>query len=564
VVSAKNGEFQLNPNKELLSSSDLNIFVAGRNMEMVMLEADGRQASDDVAVQAIEFALQQLQPVTELLQTIQQEIGAEKIVVTTPEISPEDQALKVAAEAKADEYFIAHEAELFGKGNKRERRQRYDKVMAGVKALFAADDSKSGSFAMHRVSERFQTTMIERIFTLEKRVDDRELDEIRPLTVAAGLIPRVHGSGLFSRGDTQVLSLATLSSPSSEQIFDTMRSDEKRRYFHHYNFPPFSVGEAKPLRGPGRREIGHGALAEKALLAVLPAKDKFPYTIRVVSEVLSSNGSSSQGSICGSSLALMDAGVPIAAPVAGIAMGIAFKDESKTDYRILTDLQDVEDYDRSMDFKVAGTKQGITAIQLDMKFDGLTMDMIKATFVKAKAARERILEQMCAVIAEPRKELSPYAPRIETLQIDPEKIGELIGPGGKMINSIIDATGVAIDIEDDGLVFVTAVDVTAMTKALELIKAIVKTVEVGEVYEGRVVKIIADRNNPDKQIGAIVELSPNQDGMIHISQLAHERVNKVTDVVKEGDLVKVKVMEVDKATGRVGLSRKALLPNSNQ
>ena len=426
---------------------------------------------------------------------------------------------------------------------------------------FPVDDAVSRKYAGLHFEELFQNEMVRRIFAEGKRVDDRGLDEIRPLATSVGLVPRVHGSGMFQRGDTQVLSIVTLSSPSNEQIFDTMRlNDEKRRYFHHYNFPPFSVGEAQPMRGPGRREIGHGALAEKALLAVLPPKEQFPYTIRVVSEVLSSNGSSSQGSICGSSLSLMDAGVPIKQPVAGIALGIAFKaPNSKAEYKILTDIQDVEDYDRSMDFKVAGTSTGITAIQLDIKFDGLTLAMVQAVFVKAKQARQTLLANMQATLAAPRKELSQFAPRIEILQIEVEQIGELIGPGGKVINKIIDETGVAIDIEDDGKVYVTAADPGAMKKALELIKGVVKKVVPGEIYTGTVIKIIADRNNPSKQIGAIVSLTPNQDGMIHISQLANERVEKVTDVVKEGDEVKVKVLEVDRVNGKISLSRKALL-----
>jgi polyribonucleotide nucleotidyltransferase len=404
----------------------------------------------------------------------------------------------------------------------------------------------------------FADEMIRRIFTEGKRVDGRGLDEIRPLSTDVGMIPRVHGSGMFKRGDTQVLSIATLSSPGNEQILDTMRRDEKRRYFHHYNFPPFSVGEAQPMRGPGRREIGHGALAEKALMAVLPSKEDFPYTIRVVSEVMSSNGSSSQGSACGSSLALMDAGVPIKRPVAGIAMGIAFQDAGKDTYKILTDLQDVEDYDRSMDFKVAGTSEGITAIQLDIKFDGLTMPMVREVLDKAKTARQQLLDVMKQTIAEPRKELSPYAPRIETIQIQKEQIGELIGPGGKVINGIIEKTGVQIDIEETGMVFVTAVDSKAMEQAMLLIRAITKRIEIGEIYIGTVVKIVADRNS-GKEIGAIVQLTPNQDGMIHISQVDNQRIEKVSDVLKEGDKVRVKVVDIDREKGRIGLSRKALL-----
>lgn len=551
VVAAKDGQFVLNPGQEILDSSDLNVFVAGRNMEVVMLEADGRQVAEQVMVDAIEYGLKEMQTIVDFLGKIQTEIGKTKMALPETAATPD-------MTSAAQEHFIATKSTLFGQGNKRERHQRIDKALAELKAKFTPEQADQAKAAVTAFNQLFADEMIQRIFTEGKRVDDRGLDEIRPMNVAVGLVPRVHGSGMFERGDTQVLSITTLSSPGNEQILDTMRRDEKRRYFHHYNFPPFSVGEAFPLRGPGRREIGHGALAEKALIPVLPTKESFPYSIRVISEVLSSNGSSSQGSACGSSLALMDAGVPIIAPVAGIAMGIAFQGEDKQTYKILTDLQDVEDDDRSMDFKVAGTITGITAVQLDIKFDGLTMEMVKETFAKAKTARLQLLDQMKQVIAEPRKELSPHAPRIETIQIQKDQIGELIGPGGKVINGIIEQTGVQIDIEEDGMVFVTATEATAMEKALKLIRSITKHVEVGEVYEGEVVKIVADRNT-GKHIGAIVQLTPNQDGMIHISQIDNKRIEKVTDVLNEGDLVKVKVIEIDREKGRISLSRKALL-----
>lgn len=551
VVAAKDGQYILNPAPEILESSALNIFVAGRNMEVVMLEADGREAPEEVTYQAIEYGLQQLEPVVTLLNKIQQDIGKTK--VTLPALAAITDGLDIA---KA--HYAATHATLFGEGNKRERHQRQELALASLKAKFTEEQTEAAATAVKEFDRLFTEEMIQRIFEQGKRVDDRGLDDIRPIATGVALVPRVHGSGLFQRGDTQVLSIATLSSPGNEQVLDTMRRDEKRRYFHHYNFPPFSVGEAFPLRGPGRREIGHGALAEKALLAVLPDKETFPYTIRVVSEVLSSNGSSSQGSACGSSLALMDAGVPIKAPVAGIAMGIAFRGEGKTDYKILTDLQDVEDYDRSMDFKVAGTSAGITAIQLDIKFDGLTLSMVKDVFAKAKTARLHLLEQMKQTIATPRAELSPYAPRIETLQIQKDQIGELIGPGGKVINGIIEQTGVQIDIEETGLVFVTAVDATAMKKAMDLIRGITKRIEIGEVYTGTVVKIVADRNS-GKEIGAIVQLTANQDGMVHISQVDNKRIDKVSDILREGDSVKVKVIDIDYDKGRISLSRKALL-----
>ena len=551
VVAVKDGQYVLNPTPEVLAASTMNVFVAGRNLEVVMLEADGREAPEDSTYQAIEYGLQQIEPVITLLNQMQSEIGKAKL--PTPVIEPSTDGIDIA-----QAHYAETHATLFGQGNKRERHQRQELALTSLKAKFTEDQADAAANAVKEFDRLFAQEMIQRIFAQGKRVDDRGLDDIRPISTGVGLIPRVHGSGLFQRGDTQVLSIATLSSPGNEQVLDTMRRDEKRRYFHHYNFPPFSVGEASPMRGPGRREIGHGALAEKALLAVLPSKETFPYTIRVISEVLSSNGSSSQGSACGSSLALMDAGVPIKAPVAGIAMGIAFQGEGKSDYRILTDMQDVEDYDRSMDFKVAGTSTGITAMQLDIKFDGLTLPMVKDVFAKAKVARLQLLEQMKQAIAEPRKELSPYAPRIEKIQIQKDQIGELIGPGGKVINGIIEQTGVQIDIEETGLVFITAVDATAMQQAMDLIRGITKRIEIGEVYTGMVVKIVADRNS-GKEIGAIVQLTANQDGMIHISQVDNKRIDKVSDILKEGDSVKVKVIDIDYDKGRISLSRKALL-----
>lgn len=380
-----------------------------------------------------------------------------------------------------------------------------------------------------------------------KRIDGRKLDEIRPLYIEVGLIPRTHGSGLFTRGQTQVLSIVTLGSPGDEQILDTMELDEKKRYMHHYNFPPFSVGETSPLRGTSRREVGHGALAEKAMTPVLPQdKEKFPYTIRVVSEVLGSNGSSSMGSTCGSSLSLMDAGVPIKTHVAGIAMGLA--SDNQGGWKVITDLQDVEDGDGGMDFKITGTKDGITAIQMDTKTEGLSSQIIEQTFKQGLEARLRILEEMNRVIPEPRADLSPYAPRITSFMINPDKIREVIGPGGKVINEIIDNTGVTIDIEDSGLVMVCSADAEASKKAVEWIMNIVKEVEVGEEYLGRVTRIM--------DFGAFVEVLPKQEGLVHVSELAPYRVNHPSDIVQIGDMIYVKVLEID-SMGRINLSHKA-------
>ncbi|OGY45219.1 MAG: polyribonucleotide nucleotidyltransferase [Candidatus Buchananbacteria bacterium RIFCSPHIGHO2_01_FULL_39_8] len=386
----------------------------------------------------------------------------------------------------------------------------------------------------------------------EKRVDGRKLTEVRPLDIKVGVLPRTHGSALFNRGATQILSIVTLGSPGDEQFLEGLEESGRKRFMHHYNFPPYSVGETGRIGGPGRRDIGHGALAEKAVRPLMPTKEEFPYTIRVVSEVLSSNGSSSMASACGTSLALMDAGVPIKKAVAGVAMGLA-SDEAKGIYKVLTDLQDLEDGPGGMDFKIAGTKDGITAIQLDTKTQGLPLAVVKKTLEQAQEARLEILKAMDKVITKPQAELSPYAPRIISFNINPERIREVIGPGGKVINEIIDKTGVQIDIEPDGLVMVTSVNEEGAKKAVEWIKGIVREVQVGEVFEGKVIKIL--------DFGAIVQILPNQDGMIHISELAHHRVNSVSDVVKVGDVVKVKVINAE--NGRIGLSLKAMMPNDN-
>jgi polyribonucleotide nucleotidyltransferase len=379
------------------------------------------------------------------------------------------------------------------------------------------------------------------------RVDGRALDEIRPISCEVGLLPRTHGSGLFTRGQTQVLSVVTLGRISEEQILDGLDDAETKRYIHHYNFPAYSVGEVKPVRGPGRREIGHGALAERALVPMIPSEEDFPYTIRVVSEVVESNGSTSQASVCGSTLALMDAGVPIKKPVAGVAMGLVkYQDQ----IRILTDIQGLEDHLGDMDFKVAGTKDGITAIQMDMKISGISREILQQALEQARKGRLFILDKMLAVIDKPRADLSPFAPRMITFEIDPDKIRDVIGPGGKTIRKIIEETGVDIDIEDDGRVFITSVDSTAGEKAKAIIDRLTSDVEVGKTYLGKVVRLM--------NFGAFVEILPGKEGLVHISQLDKERVAKVEDVVQVGDEILVKVIEIDKL-GRINLSRKVLL-----
>lgn len=386
------------------------------------------------------------------------------------------------------------------------------------------------------------------IYKEHKRPDGRKIDEIRPLSCEVGLLPRVHGSALFTRGQTQVLSVATLGMISEEQTLDGIDEEESKRYMHHYNFPAYSVGEARPTRGPGRREIGHGALAEKALVPVIPSVEDFPYAIRVVSEVLSSNGSTSQASICGSTLALMDAGVPIKKPVAGISTGLVTDPDGSDDYIMLTDIQGIEDFFGDMDFKVGGTKDGITAIQVDIKIDGLTYDIIKEAFERTKVARDYILDEiMLKQISEPRKEVSKYAPRIVNTTISVDKIKDVIGPGGKMINKIIGETGVKIDIEEDGKVFIYSSDMEAAKKALTMIEEIAREIEVNQIYEGTVVRIL--------NFGAFVDIGGGKEGLLHISKISKERVNKVEDVLQIGDRVKVKVIEIDDQD-RINLSMK--------
>jgi len=380
------------------------------------------------------------------------------------------------------------------------------------------------------------------------RPDNRKVDEIRPITCEVGLLPRTHGSGLFTRGQTQVLTITTLGAISDAQVIDGLGEEDSKRYMHHYNFPPYSVGETKPLRSPGRREIGHGALAERALEPVIPSEEDFPYTIRLVSEVLGSNGSSSQASVCGSTLSLLDAGVPIKSPVAGIAMGLIKEDDKVA---ILYDIQGMEDHLGDMDFKVAGTRDGVTAIQMDIKIDGIDGKILKDALEKARRGRLFILDKMAETISAPRHDLSKYAPKIYTMQVNPDKIRDIIGPGGKMINKIIDETGVKIDIDDEGKVFIAAVSSEGGEKAISMINDIVKEVEVGDIYLGKVTRIT--------NFGAFVDVLNGKEGLVHISQLARERVNKVEDVLSVGDEVLVKVTEIDNQ-GRINLSRKVLLP----
>lgn len=538
------GEFVANPTRDQLKESSLDLVVAGTKEKVMMLEAGAREVPEDKMFEAIKFGHEALKPALEVQEQFKSKIKIE----TSTEPDPIMLAVK--------DYIGAQIHASVSIAKKEEREQQWEKLLEDVRAKF------EGEFKQMEISKTFdevlQKEVREVILKDGNRPDGRRDDEIRPISVEVGLLPRTHGSALFTRGQTQALTIVTLGAPGEEQHIDTMEREDTKWYMHHYNFPPFSVGEVKPLRGASRREIGHGALAERALVPVLPDHEKFPYTIRLVSEILSSNGSSSMAATCGSTLALMDAGVAITKPVSGIAMGLVTGTDDG-EYRILTDLQGIEDFGGDMDFKVAGTRDGITAIQLDIKLDGLSFEIIEKTLEKAKIGRMFILEKMLSAIPQTREQLSKFAPRIFTVKIDQDKIGELIGPGGKHINSIIELAGgkelVSIDIEEDGTVLVSSADSQAAQKAVDAIKTDTKEVQVGEVYEGTVDNIQRDRMS-GKEIGAIVKITPKKDGMVHISEIANERIEKVSDALKVGQKVKVKVVSVDSERGRIGLSIK--------
>ncbi|OJI06397.1 polyribonucleotide nucleotidyltransferase [bacterium CG10_46_32] len=554
-VARKNGEWIVNPSYVVRAESELNLVVAGTAEKTLMIEADSKEATEELVFEGLQFAQTQLKNLTDVCSKMQSEIGiAKKSEPVAPATEEDGSGVDPAKEA---EQFISERiGSVLFTGPKESKSSRKQAVVTILEELeehlrtlqVGKEKRKLASSVAEKCIEKAVT---QAILKEGKRVDGRALDEIRPIAVEVGLLARTHGSGLFSRGETQVLSVVTLDSPGSEQILDTLEeNDTKKRYFHHYNFPPFSVGEAGPLRGPGRRDIGHGALAEKALIPMLPSKEDFPYTIRVVSEVLGSNGSSSMGSVCGSTLALMNAGVPIKKPVSGIAMGLASDEEGN--YKVLTDLQDLEDGPGGMDFKVAGTADGITAIQLDTKTTGLSNEILKETLDRAKIARLEILSKIEAVISKPA-ELSPYAPRITSISINPEKIRLVIGSGGKTINEIIDACGVEIDIDDDGLVMITSETAEGASKAEEWVRNLTHDVSAGEKYQGRVTRVM--------DFGAFVEVLPGKEGLVHISNLAEGHVERVEDVTKVGDTLAVEVMEIDEQ-GRINLRVQGVVKES--
>lgn len=541
VIGYIDGNYVVNPTQGQRAVSELHLVVSGTKDAIMMVEAGANEVKESVMLEAILFAHEQIKQIVSFIEDIQREVGKEK--------------------RDYDLYEVP--AEIVDAVNDFATQKMYDAVHVSGREERTATMAQVETDTMEALSEKFEGAekdIANALYALKKekvrnliiddeiRPDDRKRTEVRPIWCDTSVLPRVHGSGLFKRGETQVLSAATLGGIGDAQVIDGIGVETEKRYMHHYNFPPYSVGEARPIRSPGRREIGHGALAERALLPVLPSKEDFPYTIRVVSDVLSSNGSTSQASVCGSCMALMDAGVPIKAPVAGIAMGLIerVEEDGSSKMAILSDIQGLEDFLGDMDFKVAGTKEGITAIQMDIKVHGLSKEVLSQALEQAREGRLHIMGEMLNEIDAPRAELSKYAPRIITMKIDPEQVRVVIGPGGKTINKITQDTGAKLDLEDDGTVFITAPDMESAYACQQAVELLTKDVEVGEVYEGEVKRIMA--------FGAFIEVLPGKEGLLHISKMADYRVDKVEDVMNLGDKVKVKVKEIDDQ-GRINLIR---------
>ncbi len=544
-VGLIDGNFIINPTAEQKKVSQMAVTVASTHNRIAMIEAGANEIDDETMFNGIMAGHKANQKIIEFIKNIRDEIGKEKFTYTTTE--PDETMLQAVKDFASEELKIALNA-----NDKKIRDEQLKPVYQRVHEHFA--EIYPGSEAqIDACMYKAQKNIVRRwLLDEQKRVDGRKMDEIRPLAAEVSVLPRVHGSGLFTRGQTQVLTVATLGPISDQQILDGIDGDEEKRYIHHYNFPSFSVGETKPSRGPGRREIGHGALAERALVPVIPSVENFPYAIRLVSEVVSSNGSTSQGSICGSTLALMDAGVPITAPVAGISCGLVTEENR---WMTMVDIQGLEDFFGDMDFKVAGTHKGITAIQMDLKIDGLTPEIIKEALFKTHKARDYILDEiMLKAIRQPRAELSPYAPKIFSTLIDVEKIRDVIGSGGKVVQKICTDCDVKIDIEEDGHVFIFGLNSDKCNRALQIIESIVKEPQIGEIYTGRVTRIT--------DFGAVVEFAPGKEGLCHISQLDSKRTEKVSDVVSIGDEILVKITEIDDK-GRINLSRRAAISDVN-
>lgn len=545
MVGRVDGELIINPDLAQREVSDISLTVAGTRDAIMMVEAGAGEVPEAEMLDAIFFAHEEIKKLVDFIDEIVSEIGKPKLEMELETVDEElDREIRAFAEGKMR--VAVHTQE------KQERLENMDAVEIETQEAFAEkypEGEKDIAAILYQITKEQVRSLI-----LDDgiRPDNRKYDEIRPIRIDTGFLPRTHGSGLFKRGQTQALSVATLGTVRDGQRLDGISEDTEKRYMHHYNFPGYSVGETRPLRSPGRREIGHGALAERAIIPVLPSVEEFPYAIRVVSEILSSNGSSSMASTCGSTLALMDAGVPIKAPVAGIAMGLVSREEADGSKKIaiLSDIQGMEDFLGDMDFKVTGTQKGVTAIQMDIKIHGLSREILENALRQAREGRMHIMEEMLAEISEPRAELSPYAPRIITMNIDPDKIGIVIGPGGKMITSITEETGAKIEIDDDGQIFIASVDQEGAELARRKIELLTKDVEPGEIYEGTVKRIM--------NFGAFIEVLPGKEGLLHISKMAKERVEKVEDVMNVGDKVTVKVTDID-SQDRINLTRKELL-----
>ena len=547
-VGYVNDEIIINPTEEQRKNNRLRLTVAGTEEKITMIEAGADEIPNDIMLEAIKKAHVEIKKLCQFIKNIKDEIGKPKFEYQSFSVTPE------FYKAVCDKFEQAM-YEGVQEQNKEIRNDNVDKIAEEIKNLaiemYGEDAEEEYAFDIATSVHDLEKACVRKMILKEnKRPDGRRIDEIRPLSAEVGLLPRTHGSALFSRGQTQVLSVVTLGTKEDEQLLDGLDTETSKRYMHQYNFPGYSVGEAKPSKGPGRREVGHGALAEKALVPVIPSIDEFPYTIRVVSEVLESNGSTSQASICGSTLALMDAGVPIKKPVAGISSGLITDPENPDNYIVLTDIQDIEDFCGDMDFKVGGTKDGITAIQVDIKIDGLTYDIIEKEFERTKIARDYIIDEVILkAIPEPRKELSKYAPKIVATVIPVDKIKDVIGAGGKTINKIIDATGVKIDIEEDGHVAIYSNDADNANKALKMIEDITRELEVGKVYDGVVTRIAP--------FGAFVDLGGGKEGLLHISKISSKHINKVEDVLSVGDEIKAKVTEIDNQ-GKIALNMRDL------
>ena len=545
-IGYKDKKFMLNPSYAEREKNDLEIVFAGvldkEELLINMIESSANEVKEDIVLEAFEFAKNFLKETLVFQKKVAEEAGKRKELIVSP--NPDSELEREIKKFLGDKL----EKAIYQKG-KSDRVSELESLKEGLSSFIAESypNEDKVKYALNFFDKETGRLTHENILKKEKRPDGRKLDQLRDISCQAGILPRTHGSGLFCRGETKALSILTLGAPDDRQLLEGMDIVGMKRFMHHYNFPPYSIGEIKPMRGPGRREIGHGMLAEKALFPLIPNADEFPYTMRIVTEILSSNGSTSMASVSSSSLALMDAGVPIKRPAAGIAVGLIY--ENNKNYKVLTDIQGPEDHHGDMDFKVAGTKKGITSIQMDVKIRGITRDILKEALERGQKARLQILEKIEGILPKPREKLSQYAPRIATLRIDPEKIREVVGPGGRIINEIIGETGVAIDIQPSGLIYVIADKEEAVEKAVEWIKNITREVKVGEVFQGKVKRIL--------NFGAFVEILPGQEGLVHISQLSDHRVNRVEDVVKIGDIIPVKVISIDEQ-GRINLSLKGV------